>query len=252
MIPDRHTAISYLEELAWNGAKDRFGNTLSGKVITILTHELDLIKTLGFADYFLTVWDIVKWARSRNILCQGRGSAANSAVCFMLGITSVDPTLFDLLFERFISMERGDPPDIDVDFEHERREEVIQYIYRRYGRDRAAMVANVITYRNKGAMRSVGKALGASEALLGRMSKLATSKFFRGTGIQNIIQNLNAKTVSSPLWIALSDRLKTFPRHLGIHSGGFMLSNTPPHFFGPPGTGHDGEPNRCAMVQRRH
>jgi len=227
MIPDRHTAISYLEELTWKGAKARFGETLSGKVISILTHELDLIKTLEFADYFLTVWDIVKWARSQDILCQGRGSAANSAVCFVLGITSVDPTLFDLLLERFISMERGDPPDIDVDFEHERREEVIQYIYRRYGRDRAAMVANVITYRRKGAMRAVGKALGASEALLGRMSKMASSKFFRGTDTQTIIQNLKPKSVPSGLWSDLSERLKTFPRHLGIHSGGFMLSNTP-------------------------
>jgi len=227
MIPERHTAIGYLEELTWKGAKERFGETLSGKVITILTHELDLIKTLEFADYFLTVWDIVTWARSQDILCQGRGSAANSAVCFVLGITSVDPTLFDLLFERFISMERGDPPDIDVDFEHERREEVIQYIYRRYGRDRAAMVANVITYRSKGAMRAVGKALGASEALLGRMSKMASSKFFRGSGTQNIIQNLKAKSLPSGLWSDLSERLKTFPRHLGIHSGGFMLSNTP-------------------------
>jgi error-prone DNA polymerase len=119
------------------------------KLKNLLDHELRLIETLGFADYFLTVWDIVSWARKQRILCQGRGSAANSAVCFVLGITAVDPEKFDLLFERFMSVERGDPPDIDVDFEHERREEVIQYIYQRYGREKSAMVANVITFRRK-------------------------------------------------------------------------------------------------------
>ena len=133
------------------------------KILQQLEHELTLDSQLDFADYFLTVWDIVSWARQQHILCQGRGSAANSSVCFVLGITSVNPEQFDLLFERFVSMERGDPPDIDVDFEHERREEVIQYIYRRYGRERAAMVANVITFRGKGALRAVGKALGVDE-----------------------------------------------------------------------------------------
>ena len=125
-----------------------------------------MIEQLNFADYFLTVWDIVRWAREQEILCQGRGSAANSVVCYVLGITSVNPNQFELLFERFVSMERGDPPDIDVDFEHERREEVIQYIYQRYGRDRAAMVANVVTFRGKGALRAAGKALGVNDQLL--------------------------------------------------------------------------------------
>src|SRR5205085_12235812 len=124
-----------------------------------------------------TVWDIVCWARSQEILCQGRGSAANSAVCFVLGITSVDPSLFDLLFERFLSVERGDPPDIDVDFEHERREEVIQYIYRRYGRDKAAMVANVITFRSKGALRAVGQALGAPASSLTDVAERLETRF---------------------------------------------------------------------------
>jgi error-prone DNA polymerase len=241
MIPDGYTAQSYLEQLVWQGARRRFGNNISERVRKSLTHELDLVEKLNFADYFLTVWDIVSWARSKNILCQGRGSAANSAVCFVLGITEVNPDLFDLLFERFISMERGDPPDIDVDFEHERREEVVQYIYDRYGRDRAAMVANVITFRAKGAMRAVGKALGASEELLGEMSKLADYKYFLQSGTRDIISELNKgensnntpKNFSWKLWVELSERLRGFPRHLGIHSGGFILTDKPLNYLIP-------------------
>ncbi len=234
MIPENVSPQAYLEQLTWEGAKERFGEPLPEKILTTLTHELDLIETLEFADYFLTVWDIVCWARSQNILCQGRGSAANSAVCFVLGITSVNPTLFDLLFERFISKERGDPPDIDVDFEHERREEVIHYIYQRYGRDRAAMVANVITFRGKGSMRAVGKALGANDDLLGQISHLASSKFFRQSGAQKIIGKLQSDICDDykipddfpwKIWVQLSEKLKGFPRHLGIHSGGFILSD---------------------------
>lgn len=241
MIPDNHTAQGYLERLVWEGAKKRFGNNLSEKVHSRLTHELNLIEKLNFADYFLTVWDIVRWARSKNILCQGRGSAANSAVCFVLGITAVNPDLFDLLFERFISMERDDPPDIDVDFEHERREEVVQYIYERYGRDRAAMVANVITYRGKGAMRAVGKALGVSEELLGEVSKLADYRYFRRSGTRDIISELNKsensnntyKDFSWKLWVELAEKLRGFPRHLGIHSGGFMLTDKSLNYLVP-------------------
>ena len=166
MIPQNHDANSYLRELVAGGVEERFGKQTKPKLLDQIEHELRLIRQLNFADYFLTVWDIVSWARQQGILCQGRGSAANSSVCYMLGITSVNPDHFDLLFERFVSMERGDPPDIDVDFEHERREEVIQYIYAHYGRERAAMVANVITFRGKGALRAVGKALGADDALL--------------------------------------------------------------------------------------
>ncbi len=234
MIPSGFSAQDYLKQLTWAGAKKRYGTQLSKKIIGTLNHELDLIAKLSFADYFLTVWDIVCWARGQNILCQGRGSAANSAVCFVLGITSADPALFDLLFERFISMERGDPPDIDVDFEHERREEVVQYIYRRYGRDRAAMVANVITFRNKGAMRATGKALGLSETVLTRVSHLAESKHFRSSETQDLFaeakktgQSKNTSTEGIPwkLWATLADKLQGFPRHLGIHSGGFMLSD---------------------------
>ncbi|MEZ4705491.1 MAG: error-prone DNA polymerase [Bdellovibrionota bacterium] len=235
MIPDGYTPQAYLEFLVWKNAKEKFHLNIPSKVISTLEHELLMIQKLGFADYFLTVWDIVYWARSQGILCQGRGSAANSAVCFVLGITSVDPSQFDLLFERFMSMERGDPPDIDVDFEHERREEVVQYIYRRYGRSRAAMVANVITYRRRGAMRAVGKALGIKDQYLNQISQLASTKIFRRRGIENTIkvfrsdQTKNSDFSSVPwgLWIDLAQRLVGFPRHLGIHSGGFMISQTP-------------------------
>ncbi len=236
MIPDGHDALSYLRELVRQGVEERFGPDPSRRLLDQIEHELDLIGRLRFADYFLTVWDIVSWARQQHILCQGRGSAANSSVCFVLGITSVNPDQFELLFERFVSMERGDPPDIDVDFEHERREEVIQYIYRRYGRERAAMVANVVTFRGKGALRAVGKALGADDALLEKMSKIASSRYYRGAGTENIVKALkndyeaehpDAPRISWNLWMQLSEKLHGFPRHLGIHSGGFMLSDQP-------------------------
>jgi len=236
MVPDAYQgrAHAYLESLTWQGAREIFGQQLPEKIAQTLNNELNLIEQLNFADYFLTVWDIVHWARSQDILCQGRGSAANSAVCFVLGITAVDPTLFDLLFERFISMERGDPPDIDVDFEHERREEVIQYIYRRYGRDRAAMVANVITYRKKGAIRAVGKALGIDENSITRVSKLSRSKHFRRQTTETLFSAIKQEiplNISWTLWQQLSDKLMGFPRHMGIHSGGFMLSDKPLNYL---------------------
>ena len=236
MLPAGRDAQSYLTELVYQGVQQFFGQSPSEKVQGLIRHELDLIQQLNFADYFLTVWDIVQWARQQHILCQGRGSAANSTVCYVLGITSVNPDQFDLLFERFISMERGDPPDIDVDFEHERREEVIQYIYARYGRDRAAMVANIITFRAKGTLRAVGKTLGASEVMLKKISKIASSRYFRGSGMENIVKalkddyetnNLDVPKISWKLWTQLSDKLHGFPRHLGIHSGGFMLADKP-------------------------
>ena len=236
MIPTGLDAHGYLRQLVQQGALLMFNQQPPAKILQQLEHELALIRQLDFADYFLTVWDIVSWARQQDILCQGRGSAANSSVCFVLGITSVNPEQFDLLFERFVSMERGDPPDIDVDFEHERREEVIQYIYRRYGRERAAMVANVITFRGKGALRAVGKALGVDEALLHQMSKIASSRYYRGSGTDNIVMALKqdheaanpaAARISWQLWMELSEKLQGFPRHLGIHSGGFMLADKP-------------------------
>ena len=236
MIPAGLTAQSYLAKLVKDGLQEHLGSSPLQKIIDQIEHELDLIQQLNFADYFLTVWDIVRWARRQKILCQGRGSAANSTVCFLLGITSVNPEQFDLLFERFVSMERGDPPDIDVDFEHERREEVIQYIYRRYGRDRAAMVANVVTFRGKGALRAVGKSLGIKDELLNQVSSIARSRHFRDKGLESIVlaikqqyetEDDDDQPVSWALWIQLSERLYGFPRHLGIHSGGFMLANKP-------------------------
>src|SRR5213078_4231848 len=147
---------------AWKGAAEKFPGGVPEHIRERIEHELKLIEQLDFARYFLTVHDIVQFARSKDILCQGRGSAANSAVCYCLGVTSVDPARIDVLFERFVSAARGEPPDIDIDFEHERREEVLQYVYEKYGRERAGMTAEVITYQARSAVRDVGKALGLS------------------------------------------------------------------------------------------
>ena len=239
MIPDGLGAQDYLEVLVWRYASEIYGNHVPEKIRILLDKELQLVKRLRFADYFLTVWDIVCWARQKEILCQGRGSAANSAICFVLGITAVDPALYDLVFERFISVERGDPPDIDVDFEHERREEVIQYIYQRYGRKRAAMVANVITFRSKGALRAVGRALGIGNDVLTHVSNTLDSKFFRKSNAEDVLKKIStdySKTnveqlhqqkdgVPWRLWGEMAELIKGFPRHMGIHSGGFMLAD---------------------------
>ena len=234
-IPEGFTAQSYLTHLVWTYAFEKYPQGVPAKTHDLLAKELKLIKHLEFADYFLTVWDIVRWARNQGILCQGRGSAANSAICFMLEITAVDPTKFDLLFERFISVERGDPPDIDVDFEHERREEVIQYIYRHYGRHRAAMVANVITFRTKGAIRFTGKALGISESYLSQASSLGRYQGPRKKRDQKGVDTLADKNDDVPwdLWHSLSERLKGFPRHMGLHSGGFVLTHEKVDLFVP-------------------
>ncbi|MCM2322656.1 MAG: PHP domain-containing protein [Oligoflexia bacterium] len=198
-IPAGETAQSYLTRLTWQGAERRYGGPPPEDVRRQLEHELRLVEELQFADYFLTIWEIVEFARSRDILCQGRGSAANSAICYCLGITAVDPVRMKLLFERFLSAERGEPPDIDVDFEHDRREEVIQHVYSRYGRERAGMVSAIITYRTRSTLRDLSKALG--------------------------LQPETAAT--SPLFEKLAAELKGFPRHLSIHSGGFTLSADP-------------------------
>lgn len=230
MIPAGLTTQAYLEQLVERGLRERYEENPPTTILNLISHELKLIAELRFADYFLTVWDIVRWARSRKILCQGRGSAANSAVCYVLGITSVDPSIFDLLFERFLSRERGDPPDIDVDFEHERREEVIQYIYQRYGRPRAAMVANVITLRTKGALREVGKALGIPAQILSLAADVDVERETR-RDIQKRMTHLAEQypqlQVPWHLWTSLAARIKGFPRHMGIHSGGFVLSQNP-------------------------
>lgn len=162
LCPPGTTPLEHLTRLTWQGARERYPAGIPRRVSQLIEHELQLIAELHYEPYFLTVWDLVRYARSRGILCQGRGSAANSAVCYCLGVTAVDPERIDVLFERFVSRERNEAPDIDVDFEHERREEVIQYVYDKYGRDRAAMTAEVITYRHRSAVRDVGKALGFS------------------------------------------------------------------------------------------
>jgi len=240
MIPHQMNAQEYLEVISWRSAKERF-QPLPDKLAQTIQKELKLIQELNFADYFLTVWDIVNWARQQNILCQGRGSAANSAVCFVLGITAVDPSLFDLLFERFISLERGDPPDIDVDFEHERREEVIQYIYSRYGRSKAAMVANVITFKSRGAIRFTGKALGVPETILSQASVLQETRIYRRENSPACLKKLKEQGISEKMlneipwkiWGAMAERLKGFPRHMGVHSGGFIISHQDLHHLSP-------------------
>lgn len=171
LVPEGKTAIEYLGELTWAGAKKRYPVGMPDKVPQTLARELEIIERLKYEPYFLTVHDLVRFARSKGILCQGRGSAANSAVCYCLGVTNVDPARIDVLFERFVSSARDEPPDIDIDFEHERREEVIQYVYEKYGRERAGMTAEVITYRGRSAVRDVGKALGLSLDVVNQMAK---------------------------------------------------------------------------------
>ncbi|MFJ1292650.1 error-prone DNA polymerase [Paracoccus yeei] len=214
-----------LARLTWEGATSRYPEGIPEDVTAALTHELTLIGRLDYAPYFLTVHSIVRFARSRGILCQGRGSAANSAVCFVLGITSIDPGRNDLLFERFISEERHEPPDIDVDFEHERREEVIQWIYKTYGRDRSALTAVVIRYRAKGALRDVGKAMGLPEDLISSLSSLIWAWSDEGVTDQQLRElNLNPDDRRLRLTMQLASDLMGAPRHLSQHPGGFVLT----------------------------
>lgn len=214
-----------LERLTWQGAHWRYPDGVKQKVKDSLTHELSLINRLDYASYFLTVYDVVRFARSRNILCQGRGSAANSSVCYCLGITEVDPGKSDLLFERFISEERKEPPDIDVDFEHERREEVIQYIYKKYGRERAGLAATVVTYRARSASREVGKAFGLSEDAVG-----AISSNIWGWSTQSVSAAEAARAGLDPQEpmvaqvLRIAGEIAGFPRHLSQHVGGFVIT----------------------------
>ncbi|MGZ8540861.1 MAG: error-prone DNA polymerase, partial [Chitinophagaceae bacterium] len=217
--------LQELSLLAWQGARQCYGESIPEKIITAIHHELQFIEEMNYAAYFLTVYDIVRFARQQGILCQGRGSAANSAVCFCLGITSVDPTKFDLLFERFISSARNEPPDIDVDFEHERREEVIQYIYQKYGRDRAAIVATVTQQHQKGAIRDVGKAMGLSIDTVNRISNSIwefTDEWFEGKRI--VEQGLNPNDKHLRKVLQLTKEFMGFPRQLGQHTGGFVIT----------------------------
>ncbi len=223
LFPDL-TPQQALEKLTWEGAVERYPEGLPDKVRGNLEHELRLIEKLEYAPYFLTVNAIVRFARSKGILCQGRGSAANSAVCFVLGVTSVDPDRNDLLFERFVSEERREPPDIDVDFEHERREEVIQWVYETYGRDRAALCSTVIRYRAKGALRDVGKALGLPEDLTKTLSSQVWgwSEGVEQKHAENL--NLNMGDRRLRLGLELAHQLVGTPRHLSQHPGGFVLT----------------------------
>ncbi|HEX6334137.1 MAG TPA: PHP domain-containing protein, partial [Flavisolibacter sp.] len=219
------TPLQELEYQVWCGAHEIYGDHIPAKVISSIRHEMAFIEEMQYASYFLTVYDIVKFARSQNILCQGRGSAANSTVCFCLGITSVDPTKFDLLFERFISAARNEPPDIDVDFEHERREEVIQYIYNKYGRDRAAIVATVTQQHHKGAIRDVGKVMGLSVDTINRLSGAVWHFTEEGFDEKLVLeQGLNPKDPHLLRVLDLTHQYMGFPRQLGQHTGGFVIT----------------------------
>jgi len=224
-VPPGKTAQQHLEDLTWTGVDKYFGGEISETLRATLRKELALIAELKYAHYFLTVHDIVHYARSQNILCQGRGSAANSAVCYVLGITSVDPTKVDLLFERFISKERLEPPDIDVDFEHSRREEVMQYVYRRYGRHRAAIIATVIHYRPRSAIRDVGKALGLTEDVTAALADTVWGSWGKGLNEMQVRQaGLDPANAMVELAVELATELIEFPRHLSQHVGGYVLT----------------------------
>jgi error-prone DNA polymerase len=214
-----------LEQLTWEGASARYPGGVPDEVAKQFRHELQLIAELEYAPYFLTVHNIVRFARSKDILCQGRGSAANSAVCYMLGITSIDPVRSGLLFERFVSQERREPPDIDVDFEHERRDEVIQWVYDTYGRERAALCATVIRYRTRGAVREVGKAMGLSEDVAAALASQVWGWSEEGVAEDQVAElNLNLADRRLRLTLERSRELIGFPRHLSQHPGGFVLT----------------------------
>jgi error-prone DNA polymerase len=225
VVPPGETHAGYLRRMVEEGILERYPEGAPHSVLSQIDHEMALIADLRYESYFLTVFDIVRFARSKEILCQGRGSAANSAVCYCLGITEVDPARGNLLFERFISRERGEPPDIDVDFEHQRREEVIQYIYDRYGRHRAAIAATVISYRPRSAIRDVGRAFGID---LQRLTRLSSSHaWWDGAGVEPERLIEHGFDPGSPVITKLSamvDLLLRFPRHLSQHVGGFVIS----------------------------
>lgn len=212
-VPSGYTTAQWLRQKTTEGALLRYHGRVEARVQEQLEKELALIEELRYSGYFLTMWEIVQFCKAKGILCQGRGSAANSAVCYCLGITAVDPVQMNLLFERFLSRERSEPPDIDLDIEHDRREEVIQHMYQKYGRHRAAMVANVVRYRSRSALREVGKVLGMSEVDLDRNSKLLSHH----GGLTELGLD--------PHLTALASELQGFPRHLSIHPGGFLLGS---------------------------
>ncbi len=231
-VPGGMTSSSWLRQLARDGIRTRMQGTLTEKIAAQLEKELDVIDELDYGGYFLTMYDIVQFCKANEIICQGRGSAANSVVCYALGVTAADPLRIDLLFERFLSKERNEPPDIDLDVMHERREEVIQHIYGKYGRNHAAMVANVVRYQPRSAVRDVGKALGLSETTLDRVAKLlshhaeTSPAVFRQAG-------LDPGTPLHRHLLQLSNDILDAPRHLSIHPGGFLLGHEPVHDIVP-------------------
>ncbi|KIQ96659.1 DNA polymerase III alpha subunit [Lysobacter sp. A03] len=234
LVPAGHTAASWLRQLVEEGAAWRWPEGVQPKARALIEHELELVHYKGYESYFLTVHDIVRYARSCNILCQGRGSAANSVICYVLGVTEIDPVRMDLLFERFISRERDEPPDIDIDFEHERREEVLQYVFKRYGRERAALTAVATQYRGRGAVRDVGRALGLPQDLLGELA----STLDRWSGQAPLDEHLRERGFDpeSPVMrqlVALTEQLIGMPRHLSQHPGGFVISEHPLHTLVP-------------------
>ena len=228
VVPTGHTPASWLRQLTWQGAGWRWPSGVPAAVQAQIEHELTLIGELKYEHYFLTVHDIVAFARSQGILCQGRGSAANSVVCYCLGITEVDPQRMSVLFERFISKERNEPPDIDVDFEHERREEVIQYLYAKYGRERAALTAAVIAYRPRSAVRDVGRALGFDATTLDTLAKGMVWWDGQGISPERLQEaGLDPQALAVRQLSTLTGQLMGFPRHLSQHTGGFVLTRGP-------------------------
>ncbi|WP_297832617.1 error-prone DNA polymerase [Pseudomonas sp.] len=227
LVPEGETPTSYLRKESYIGAHWRFPQGIPANVQAQLEHELGIIADLRYEPYFLTVFDIVRFARSQQILCQGRGSAANSAVCYCLGVTEVDPSRGTLLFERFMSKERDEPPDIDIDFEHQRREEVLQYVYQKYGRMRAALTAVVTSYRPRSVLRDVGKALGIDLGVVDSVAKAASS-WSGSTDLQKRLLECGFEGESSitEKWSYLADALLNAPRHLSQHPGGFVISHT--------------------------
>jgi error-prone DNA polymerase len=225
-LPDGTTSSSWLRELTFAGARDRYGGAVPDRVAAQIETELALIDELDYGGYFLTMHEIISFCRAQNILCQGRGSAANSAVCYCLGITAIDPVRMGLLFERFLSRERAEPPDIDLDIEHERREEVIQHVYGKYGRTHAAMVANVVRYRPRSAVRDVGKALGLPETALDGAAKLLNH--YEGIDAKSLASaGLDLGAAAPQHLLRLAGEILDFPRHLSIHPGGFLLGHEP-------------------------
>ncbi|MFM7842770.1 MAG: error-prone DNA polymerase, partial [Planctomycetota bacterium] len=228
LVPAGHTPASYLNQSTWEGARQRYPEGIPAKVRELLEYELQIIAELRYEPYFLTVWDMVCFARRRGILCQGRGSAANSAVCYCLGVTSVDPARSDVLFERFVSRERNEAPDIDIDFEHERREEVLQYLYQKYGRERAGLTAVVITYCARSAVRDVGKALGLSLDRVDALAKQVEGYRHEPRLAERCSQvGLEPDSPLGQRLIHLISELIGFPRHLSQHVGGMVITHGP-------------------------